>query len=247
MKHILITNDDGIDAAGIQALIAGLRALNQYQITVVAPTTERSATSHSLTLHRPLRIIQKDEGVYAVDGTPTDCVMLGCSKILKTKPDLIVSGVNRGGNLGDDVHYSGTVSAAVEGGIMGIPAIAISQLGRETFDYATAVQFAQKIVPVAIREGIPVGIVLNVNVPENCKTLDFEVVKTGKRNYGDIHEERIDPRGRPYFWIGGNAFEFQSIPESDCNTIVAGKISITPLQVNMTSFPFMETMRGWRW
>lgn len=244
---ILVTNDDGVDAAGIKALAAGLRKLRGLNVTVVAPERERSATSHSLTLHRPLRIIKKDKNDYAVDGTPTDSVMLGCAVVLKSKPDLIVSGINRGGNLGDDVHYSGTVSAAIEGGIMGIPAIAISQLGRDVFRYETAVKFAQKIVRVAAKNGLPGGIVLNVNVPDGAKKLDFEICKTGKRNYGDIYEERIDPRGRPYYWIGGNLFGFEDVPGSDCDAILRGKISVTPINVNMTAYNFIDAMKGWSW
>lgn len=244
---ILVTNDDGVEAAGIRALAAGLRKIKGLDVTVVAPERERSATSHSLTLHRPLRIIKKGSADYAVDGTPTDSVMLGCSVVLKGKPDLIVSGVNRGGNLGDDVHYSGTVSAAIEGGIMGIPAIAISQLGRDEFDYDMAVKFAQKLVGVAEKNGLPAGIVLNVNVPENVKNLDFEICKTGKRNYGDIYEERIDPRGRPYYWIGGNLFGFEDIPGSDCDTVLRGKISVTPIHVNLTDYQFIDTMKDWQW
>lgn len=245
--RILVTNDDGITAEGIKALAKGLRKLSDVKVTVVAPERERSATSHSLTLHRPLRIIKKDKDDYAVDGTPTDSVMLGSSVVMKKKPDLIVSGINRGGNLGDDVHYSGTVSAAIEGGIMGIPAIAISQLGQVDFDYETAVKFAQKIVAVVKRSALPPGIVLNVNVPENCKSLDFEICKTGKRNYGEIYEERIDPRGRPYYWIGGNLYEFQDIPDSDCNVVQAGKISVTPLKVNITEHNFIDSMKAWKW
>lgn len=245
--RILVTNDDGIEAEGIKALAKGLRKLSEIKVIVVAPERERSATSHSLTLHRPLRIIKKDKDDYAVDGTPTDSVMLGSSVVMKKKPDLIVSGINRGGNLGDDVHYSGTVSAAIEGGIMGIPAIAISQLGQAQFDYEMAVKFAQKIVAVVKRNGLPPGIVLNVNVPENCASLDFEICKTGKRNYGEIYEERIDPRGRPYYWIGGNLYEFQNIPESDCNVVQAGKISVTPLKVNITDHNFIDVLKAWKW
>lgn len=245
--RILVTNDDGIEAEGIKALAKGLRKLTDVKVTVTAPERERSATSHSLTLHRPLRIIKKDKDDYAIDGTPTDSVMLGSSVIMKKKVDLIVSGINRGGNLGDDVHYSGTVSAAIEGGIMGIPSIAISQLGRDKFNYDTAVRFAQKLIGVVRRNPLPPGIVLNINVPENCEDLDFEICKTGKRNYGEIYEERIDPRGRPYYWIGGNLFEFQNIPESDCNAIQRGKISVTPLKVNITDHNFIDSMKAWKW
>ena len=244
---ILITNDDGIDAEGIQALAAGIRKIKSVKVTVVAPEREHSATSHSLTLHRPLRVIKKAKDEFAITGTPTDSVMMGCSVVLKNKPDLIISGINRGANLGDDVHYSGTVSAALEGGIMGIPAIAISQVGREKFNYDTAVRFAQKLVAVVKKNPLPLGIVLNVNVPDGAKTLDYEICKTGKRNYGDVYEERVDPRGRPYYWIGGNLFEFQDIPGSDCNVITSGKISVTPLKVNMTDYNFIDTMKAWKW
>lgn len=246
--RILVTNDDGVDADGIKALAKGLKSISSYDVVVVAPSRERSATSHSLTLHRPLRIIKKKKDVYAVDGTPTDSVMIGVSKVLQGHaPDLIVSGINRGGNLGDDVHYSGTVSAAIEGGIMGIPAIAISQLGKDKFSYGMAVKFAQKIVKAVQKNPLPKGVVLNVNVPVNAKTLDFEITKIGKRNYGDIFEERKDPRGKPYYWIGGNQYEFQDIKNSDCNAIVDGKISVTPLKVNMTDYNFLKKMKTWKW
>lgn len=244
---ILVTNDDGYEAAGIQALAKGLRELPDMSVTIVAPDRERSATSHSLTLHRPLRIVKKGVADYAVDGTPTDSVMLGSSVIMKGEVDLIVSGINRGANLGDDVHYSGTVSAAIEGGIMGIPAVAISQLGRTEFHYGMAVEFAQKLVGMLKNNKLPAGIVLNVNVPEKCRTLDFQICRTGKRNYGDAYDERIDPRGRPYFWVGGNSFEFQDIPGSDCNAITQGKISVTPLKVNITDDAFIQTMKTWQW
>lgn len=244
---ILVTNDDGYDSEGIQRLARGLRQIRSFQVTVAAPAREQSATSHSLTLHRPLRIHKKGPQDYAIDGTPTDCVMLGTSVLMKKRPDLIVSGINRGGNLGDDVHYSGTVAAAVEGGIMGIPAIAISQLGRENFDFSVAVQFAKKIVKAVQKNKLPSGTILNVNVPEKAKSLDFEICKTGKRNYGEVYDERIDPRGKPYYWIGGNLYEFQDIPGSDCNVIMKNKISVTPLKVNVTSESFLETMKSWKW
>jgi 5'-nucleotidase len=245
---ILITNDDGVEAKGIKALTKSLRTLKGVEVIVVAPEREKSATSHALTLHRPLRLIKKGSGVFAVDGTPTDSVMLGCAVALKgQKPDLIVSGINAGGNLGDDIHYSGTVSAAIEGGIMGIPAIAISQLGRGRFDFSQSAKFAQVLVAAVKRNGLPRGIVLNVNVPVNCQQLNFELTKLGKRDYGDITVEKIDPRGRPYYWIGGNHYAFQDIAGSDCNAIVAGKISVTPLNVNTTDPRFLNEMKKWKW
>lgn len=244
---ILVTNDDGIEARGIQSLVKGLKGLKQCRVVVVAPDREQSTRSHSLTLHRPLRILQKGKDTYAIDGTPTDCVAISCAKILQTLPDLIVSGINRGGNLGDDVHYSGTVSAAMEGGLKGIPSIAISQLGKETFRYETAVKFAVKIVKAVRRNGLPPSVVLNVNVPTNCRSLEFELTKTGKRDYGEVCIERFDLKGRPYYWIGGDKYEFRDIRSSDCNTIVKGKISVTPLLVNVTDENFLKKMRSWKW
>jgi len=245
MKNILVTNDDGVHAKGIKALAAALREIDDVKVTVVAPDRERSTTSHSLTLHRPLRIHKKDDDVYAVDGNPIDAVFLGVSQILKEKPDFLFSGINRGGNLGDDIHYSGTVSAAVEGGIMGIPSVAISQLGTEKFDYTMAAKMAQRVYEMVTKNELPVGMILNVNVPEEAKNLDYEIVKTGQRDYGDLCEEKRDPRGRPYYWIGGSQYKFVDIPDSDCNAIVADKVSITPINVNMTSFDFMEKMKKW--
>lgn len=244
---ILVTNDDGVHAPGIRALAKGLKEIKGARVVVVAPDHEQSAKSHSLTLHRPLRLIKLSKDIYAVTGTPTDAVMMGCHVVLKKTPDLVVSGINRGANLGDDTHYSGTVSAAMEGGIMGIPAIAISQVGLDKFSYKTAVRFAKKIVQAARKNGLPGGIVLNVNVPPQARSLDFLVCKTGKRDYGEICIERIDPRGRPYYWVGGNQFEFEDITGSDCNAIKAKKISVTPLRVNPTDHHYLKKMKAWRW
>ena len=244
---ILVTNDDGVEAKGIQALAKGLKSLKNCRVVVVAPDREQSTRSHSLTLHRPLRILKKGKDLYAIDGTPTDCVAIGCARILESPPDLIVSGINRGANVGDDVHYSGTVSAAMEGGLKGIPAIAISQLSRGKFQYQMAVKFAIKMVKAVRRNSLPPHVVLNVNVPENCKSLDFELTKTGKRDYGEACIERFDLRGRPYYWVGGDKYEFRDIRKSDCNAVVKGKISVTPLRVDMTDESFLKKMRAWKW
>lgn len=246
MTHILVTNDDGVESEGIKALAESLRAVKGVTVTVVAPDRERSTVSHSLTLHKPLRVKQMSDAVYAVDGTPTDAVFLGVSALHEKKPDYIFSGINRGGNLGDDVHYSGTVSAAVEGAIMGIPSVAISQLGLNKFDFSMAAKFAQKILQMILKNPLPPEIVLNVNVPENAQTLDYEIVKTGKRDYGTLHEKREDPRGKTYYWIGGNQYNFCDVPHSDCNTIVSGKISVTPLAINLTNHEFMNKMKTWK-
>lgn len=242
---ILITNDDGIYAEGIKILARRLRQIGR--VIVVAPTQERSATSHSLTLHRPLRIFKISKDVYAVDGTPTDCVNLGVNEILPRRPDLIASGINRGGNLGDDVHYSGTVSAAVEGAIMGIPSLAFSTVARDNFKYQAAGNFAVKLAKKVLREGIPKGIVMNVNVPNlpQKKIKGYVFTKQGKRDYGDIIEVKVDPRGRKYYWIGGDDVGFEDIPGSDCNAIHEGKVSITPIQVNLTDLGLLTRLKNW--
>lgn len=246
MINILVTNDDGVEAEGITALAAALREMEGVYVKVVAPDREQSSVSHSLSLHRPLRLVKKDSDVYVVDGTPSDAVFLGTTVLFKTKPDFVFSGINRGGNLGDDVHYSGTVSAAIEGAIMGIPSIALSQLGGETFDYSVAAQFTKKIFHLVRQHSLPPNIVLNVNVPENPKSLEFTITKTGKRDYGALYEKRKDPRGRSYYWIGGNRYNFFDRTGSDCNAILEGKISVTPLEINLTSHDFMKEMASWK-
>jgi len=245
---ILISNDDGIRAEGIQILAATLRKI--ARIVVVAPESEQSASSHSLTLHRPLRIFRMGPDAYAVNGTPTDCITLAVHTILKKKPDLIVSGINRGANLCDDVHYSGTVSAAIEGALMGIPSIAISLVvyGEAVAHFETAARFGARLSRRVLREKLPLGFVLNVNVPNlpESKVNGYEFTKLGKRNFGDVTVEKIDPRGRKYYWIAGNDKRFHRIPNSDGNVIQRKKIVITPLQVDMTHYGLLDSMTGWK-
>ncbi len=247
MIHILVTNDDGIEATGLKALVKALSKVKEVRVTVVAPEHEQSTTSHSLTLHRPLRIYKRKAGQFAVNGTPTDCVYVGCSVILKNQnPDFIFSGINRGGNLGDDIHYSGTVSAAIEGGIMGIPSVAFSQLVGDKHNYARAAEFAVRLLPLLKKNPLPKGMVLNVNFPEVITSMDFVVTKTGKRDYGKLFAENLDPRGRPYYWIGGDQFGYVKIKGSDCNAVFSGQISITPLSVNLTNTGYMKKMKKWK-
>ncbi|OGQ04048.1 MAG: 5'/3'-nucleotidase SurE [Deltaproteobacteria bacterium RIFCSPLOWO2_12_FULL_44_12] len=243
---ILVSNDDGFYSEGIKVLAAHLKGLGK--VITVAPDQERSAASHSLTLHRPLRVKKLKEDVYAVDGTPTDCITLGVKEILPRTPDLIVSGINKGANLGDDVHYSGTVSAAVEGGIMGIPSIAISLMSREGGHFETAAHFAVKLAKKVLEEGLPSGVILNVNVPDIPlkQVKGYQFTKQGKRNYGDIIADRIDPRGRKYYWIGGDEHGFEDILNSDCNAVLSHHISVTPIRVNLTDHEYLETIRQWK-
>lgn len=243
---ILVTNDDGVYSEGIRSLAKALKPVGH--VVVVAPNVERSAASHSLTLHRPLRIQKISANVYAVDGTPTDCVNLGVNEVLKQKPDLLFSGVNKGANLGDDMHYSGTVSAALEGGILGIASVAISLHARDHFRFQGACAFAVQLARKLLKTPMPLGTILNVNVPNlpKDKVRGHVVTKQGKRNYGDIIVEKIDPRGRKYYWIGGDDAGFEDIPESDCNAVLDRRISITPIRINLTDFAFLKKMRRWK-
>lgn len=244
---LLVTNDDGVYSEGIRSLAKALKQVGH--VIVVAPTVERSAASHALTLHRPLRINKISTDVYAVDGTPTDCVNLGVNEILHRKPDLLISGINRGANLGDDVHYSGTVSAALEGGILGLKSVAISLHARDHFRFQGACQFAVRLARKLLRTTLPKGTILNVNVPNlpQNKIRGFTVVKQGKRNYGDIVVEKIDPRGRKYYWLGGDQEGFEDIPGSDCNAVLARMIAITPIRVDLTDVAFLKKMQQWKW
>ncbi len=243
---ILVSNDDGVYSKGIRALAAALRKV--ADVVVVAPDREKSAASHSLTLHRPLRVSKISPKVYSVDGTPTDCITLGIYGILKRKPDLIISGINKGGNLGDDVHYSGTVSAAIEGAIAGVPSVAMSLVARDKYIFGPAAEFAVKIAKKVYKEGLPKGMILNVNVPNLAESdlKGYAWTKLGKRNYGDIIVEKMDPRGKTYYWLGGDETGFEDIEGSDCNAILSRKITITPLQMDMTSHGFIKKFQAWR-
>lgn len=243
---ILVSNDDGIYSEGIRVLADKLKVLGR--VIVVAPDQERSAASHSLTLHRPLRVKKIGNDMYAVDGTPTDCITIGVKEILPRRPDVIVSGINKGANLGDDVHYSGTVSAALEGAIMGIQGIALSLMTHEKNGFDGAAQFAVLLTRKVLKEGLPKGVILNVNFPPGSskKIKGYQFTKQGKRNYGDIIAERIDPRGRKYYWIGGDQEGFENISGSDCNAILENYISITPIRVNLTDHLFLEEVKKWK-
>jgi 5'-nucleotidase len=245
---ILVSNDDGFFSPGIKKLTNSLKKIPNVEVVVVAPNRERSAASHALTLHRPLRIEKVSKGIYAVDGTPTDSVMLAVHKILDKKPDIIVSGINRGGNVGEDVHYSGTVSAAVEGAIMGIPGIAVSVIGNQKpFKYDVAASFAKKLTALVLKKKLPKGLVLNVNVPNLPKDeiKEVRVTKLGKHNYGDVIVENTDPRGRAYYWIGGDPFDFGSEKGTDTKAELDRCISVTPIKVDMTDRSFLTKMKSW--
>lgn len=247
--RILVSNDDGIEARGIQALADAMKALGD--VTIVAPDREQSGAGHSLTLHRPLRIHSRGEKRYAVDGTPTDCVTLAILEVMKkNKPDIVISGINGGPNLGEDITYSGTVAAALEGAIMGVPSIAMSlaAVNGESKNYKPAAYFAQRLVKKVYQEGLTEGVLLNVNVPniEGDTIDDYEITRTGKRRYSGAIAEKLDPKGRKYYWIGGEDTGFDDSPGTDSNAVRLRKVSITPLRFDLTHDEYFPLLKGWQ-
>lgn len=241
---ILVTNDDGVRSPGIRALAEVLHDLGR--VVVVAPDRNRSAVGHALTLEHPLRAEELKKDVFAVDGTPTDCVNLGIHGLIQATPDLVVSGINRGSNVGDDITYSGTVCAAMEASLMGLPAIAVS-LDNDQFqadDLLVAAKFARNLAGIVLLSGLPPDTFLNVNVPGGgCKGV--MLTRQGKRKYGDAVVCNQDPRGRNYFWIGGGDVGYQDIPGSDCNALNEGLISVTPLHTNLTNDKSLPSLADW--
>jgi 5'-nucleotidase len=232
MPRILVTNDDGIYSEGLRKLADVCRTLGD--VTIVAPDREQSAASHALTLNRPLRLIEVETNEWVVDGTPTDCVNLAVLKLMKgARPDLIVSGINFGPNLGDDVTYSGTISAAFEGALMNIPSIAFSALIGPHFSFDRCAAFAGELVRVALVEHTNPAVILNVNFPIG-EFAGVKVCKLGKRIYGEGVIERLDPRGRKYYWIGGEPPIWHPGVDTDFEAIQAGYVSITPLHLDLT-------------
>lgn len=236
MIDILASNDDGIHAEGLRVLVEALAPLGN--VSVIAPDREQSATSHSLTLHRPLRMRRIADGILSVDGTPTDCVLLGVHGFLKRNPALVVSGINHGPNMGNDVLYSGTVAAASEGAFLGIPSIAFSLATWEAADFAPAGKVAHDLVKALLKRGIPAGICLNVNIPplpyDNIKGM--RVARLGRRVFRDVIVEKTDPRGKTYYWIGGEAPTWDRDEASDFHAVSEGYVSITPLTFELTDY-----------
>lgn len=242
---ILVTNDDGVRSPGIKALAESLAELGR--VVVVAPDRNRSAVGHALTLERPLRVDEIRPDVYAVDGMPTDCVNLGIHGLLQQKPDLVVSGINCGSNLGDDITYSGTVCAAMEASLMGLPAFAVSLDCRQHFkseDLQAACRFSTYLASQILSSGLPEDTFLNVNVPTGG-IRGVQLTRQGKRSYGDEVTVNLDPRGRHYYWIGGGEIGFEDRPGSDCNALHDQLISVTPLHTNLTNDNSFRTLRNW--
>jgi 5'-nucleotidase len=241
--RVLLSNDDGVHAAGLKALAA---AFSGDEVWVCAPDREQSASSHAISLHRPLRVHEVAERWFALDGTPTDAVYVGLNLVLKGNwPDLVVSGVNHGPNLGNDVHYSGTVAAAMEGALLGVPSIAVSLAAPPPHDFVHAARLAASLGRslVASRPARPV--LLSLNVPAG-PVRGWRLARLGKRTYGNEVVEKTDPRGRRYYWIGGEGGAVNhDIPGSDCNAVLdEGLASVTPLQLDATDDRAMEALSG---
>jgi 5'-nucleotidase len=250
---ILITNDDGYRATGLRMLAEHLAELGR--ILVVAPQGPQSAVSHTITLHKPLRLNQIADGWYACSGTPTDCVYLGIHALCHTyKPSLVVSGINRGPNLGDDVFYSGTVAGAMEGLLLGYPAMAVSQampveteFGAEGgIDYAPAARLARRIATEVLARGMPPAVLFNINVPAGYdERSGVRLVRLGRRLYGEAYSRRRDPRGRPYYWIGGADVGFEPVPGTDVTELDRGYATLTPVSVDLTHDGVLAELESW--
>ncbi len=245
--RILLSNDDGY-------LAPGLRVLREYltevaEITVVAPDRNRSGASNSLTLERPLRIHESAPGILYVDGTPTDCVHVAITGLLEDEPDMVVSGINAGANMGDDIIYSGTVAAAIEGRYLGLPAIAISlaSRGSDPTHYATAGHVARQLVQRLRKDPLPADTILNVNVPDLPleKIRGFAATRLGRRHRAEPVIKSEDPRGRPIYWVGAAGTEADAGPGTDFYAISQGCVSITPVQIDLTEYKGLEKVSGW--
>ncbi len=233
MIRILVTNDDGYRSAGIHALAVALRELGD--VTIVAPTSEASAIGHALTLRRPLRIETIGDRVFAVDGTPTDCVNVAVAHVFNGLPDLVVSGINKGWNLGDDVTYSGTVAGALEGALLGIPSIGVSlRQTRGDYDFSYAARAAAAMADAILRQPLPGRTFLNINVPKG-EPKGYRVTVQAKRNHVTSVAERHDPKGYPYYWIEEGQNDWEPHDRSDYQAVRDGYVSVTPLHPDLTA------------
>jgi 5'-nucleotidase len=242
---ILVCNDDGIGAAGLRVLVDSLRSLGE--VVVVAPDRERSAAGHSLTLNRPLRASHLDEGWYSVDGTPTDCITLAVMGLLPRRPQLVAAGINHGSNMGDDVTYSGTVASALEATLQGIPAFAMSLAGVGEYDFRGAGAFARHLAEAILARGLPADTLLNVNVPNLPPEAirGVAVTRQGRRVYSETVVRKIDPRGKTYYWIGGTEPTWERLGDTDYDAVSSGRISVTPLHLDLTNHRAIEGLKAW--
>ncbi len=244
-KTILLTNDDGIRAEGLNTLVEGLG--DMCRLVVVAPELEQSATSHSITLDRPLRVTSYGENIFGVSGTPTDCVLLAVKNILDVQPDLVLSGINHGPNMGEDVIYSGTVAAAIEGSLLGIPSIAVSVAKWEPPSFKPALAVTRYILKRIFEEGVKNSILWNVNIPPVAEDEinGIRITRLGSRVYNDVIVKETDPRGKEYFWIGGGKPGWNRDSDSDFSAVSENYISITPISMEMTDYKSIFDLKQW--
>lgn len=245
--HVLISNDDGIEAPGILVLAEHMATLGR--VSVVAPDRDRSGASNSLTLDQPIRVTALGADRYRVAGTPTDCVHLALAGLLDSEPAIVVSGINNSANLGDDVLYSGTVAAAMEGRFLGLPALAVSLVSRDhqAVHYASAARAAVRLVARLLEDPLPADTILNVNVPDRPwdEIRGFEVTRLGHRHRSEPCLAQTDPRGRPIYWIGPAGPEQDAGPGTDFHAVRAGYISITPITVDLTRYTALDKVASW--
>ncbi|MFH1258323.1 MAG: 5'/3'-nucleotidase SurE [Elusimicrobiota bacterium] len=245
--RILLTNDDGIHGQGLEPLH---RALSQLgEVFQIVPDQERSGVSHSLTLIKPLRVTEIRHRIYLVNGTPADCVRFGVMSIMNKKVDIVVSGINRGQNVGADVLYSGTVAAAREGALLNLPALAISLVVKGKLHFSTAAYFAKKLTKKIMEKKLPKQVYLNMNVPDlpRREIAGLEITRLGTRIYGSQIEQRTDPRGDKYYWIADeNNLTGIKDPGTDIHAVHRNKVSVTPLQVDLTSYGFYQELKRWK-
>jgi 5'-nucleotidase len=243
MPSILITNDDGIHAPGLRALVDALQ--DSATVTVVAPLHERSAAAQSLTLRQPIYCDQIAEREFAVEGTPADAMILAFHTLLPEKPDLVISGINRGGNMGENVYYSGTVGAAMEAAINRVPAIAVSVSYRQKdFDYSPAARFTHSLVPLILKEGLPPGVILNVNVPQPWSG-EVRFTRQSSKITRNLLKPGADPRGRRYFWLHEQQLVEGIEPDTDIAAVRDGAVSVTPLELDHTHTPSLNHLSHW--
>jgi 5'-nucleotidase len=233
MTTILITNDDGINNPGLHALAQALAPLGR--VVTVAPDRDNSAISHALTMNRPLRLIELGPDRYSLDGTPSDCVTIGLNKVLSRPPDLLVSGINNGTNIGDDINYSGTVSAAIEGAMYAVASVAVSLAGEPPYNFAVAGHIIRLLAERIIGTGLPANTLMNVNVPAGSDIAGLRVTRQGRRLWQESVQEITDPHGRPYFWIGGGHAQLDPGRDTDGYALRHGYVSITPIHLDLTN------------
>ncbi|RMF79901.1 MAG: 5'/3'-nucleotidase SurE [Nitrospirae bacterium] len=249
--RILVTNDDGIHADGLYRLAEAMRALGE--VSVVAPLVERSAVGHALTLTDPLRVERVHHGGelygHAVNGTPADCVKLAVRMLLDRPPDLVVSGINHGANTGHNLIYSGTVSAATEGAILGIPSVAVSRAWSPDPDFGPAAEVALEVARRVLDHGLPEGILLNVNVPALPREgiRGFRLTEQGRGRFVETFEARVDPRGKTYYWQAGETLVADEGEGSDDGALAAGYVSVTPIHYDLTARAFLPALAEWGW